>query len=115
MPTIETARRDGAPRAAIASAGRDGGTTCLLSLTRYRISSVGRRCNAKVPSDVETCPNHVRNMSVARLISVMQLTFDPRLSHALDYMDSCTPSIKFQFLLRFKISVRSQGIANNIG
>ena len=35
MPTIETARRDGALRAAIASAGRDGGTTCLLSLTRH--------------------------------------------------------------------------------
>ena len=36
MPTIETARRDGRPTGRYClSAGRDGGTTCLLSLTRH--------------------------------------------------------------------------------
>jgi hypothetical protein len=45
--------------------------------TPYRISSVGRWCNTKVPSDAETRPHNARNTSVARLISVIQFTFDP--------------------------------------
>jgi hypothetical protein len=34
---------------------------------------------------------------------------------ACDYRDSNAPLIKFQFLLRFKIVIRSRWIANNTG
>ena len=112
MPAIETARRDDALRAAAASAGRDGGTTCLAFVnTPCRISSVGQWCNAKAPSDVETRPHHARNKSVARMRSDLQFTFDPRLSQPLDYLDSCAPSIKVSLLWRLSIVVR---MANNI-
>jgi hypothetical protein len=80
--------------------------------TPYRISSVGRWCNTKVPSDAETRPHHARNTSVARLISVIQFTFDPRLSQPLDYLDSCAPSIKVSFLWRLSIVVRGHRMAN---
>jgi hypothetical protein len=80
--------------------------------TPYRISSVGRWCNTKVPSDVETRPHHSRNMSVARLISVIQFTFDPRLSQPLDYLDSYAPSIKVSLLWRLSI-VGGHRMANN--
>ena len=56
--------------------------------TPYRISSFGRWCNVKVPSDVETRPHHARNTSVARIISDIQFTSDPRRSQPLDYLDN---------------------------
>jgi hypothetical protein len=62
--------------------------------TLYRISSVGRWCNAKVPA---------RITSVARLTSVIQLTFDPRLSQPSDYLDRCAPPIKVLFLRQSNI------------
>ena len=74
---------------------------------------MGRWCNAKVPSDLETRPHHVRNTSIARLISVIQFTFNPRLSHPLDYMDSCAPSIKVSLLWQLSIVVRGHRMANN--
>jgi len=53
-------------RAAVASAGRDGGTTCLAFInTPYRISSVGRWCNAKGPMQ-----RRARNMRVIRQLRV---------------------------------------------
>ena len=112
--TIETARRDGRPTGRYCLS-RSGWWNDLPSFvnTPYRISSVGRWCNAKVPSDLETRLYHVRNTSVARLISAIQFTFDPRLSHALDYMDSCAPSIKVPLLWRLSVVVRDHRLANN--
>jgi hypothetical protein len=50
--------------------------------------------------------------SVARLISVIQFTFDPRLSQSLDYLDSCAPSIKVSLLRRLSIVARGHRMAN---
>ena len=47
------------------------------------------------------------------LISVIQFTFDPRLSQPLDYMDSCAPSTKVSLLWRLSIVVRGHRMANN--
>ena len=114
MPTIETARRDGRPTGRYhLSRSRWWNDLPSFVNTPYRISSVGRWCNAKVPSDVETRLHHVRNTSVARLISVIQFTFDPRLSQPLDYMDSCAPSTKVSLLWRLSIVVRGHRMANN--
>jgi len=81
--------------------------------TPYRISSVGRWCNRKGSIRLETRRCHACNTSVARLISVIQFTFDPRLSQPLDYMDSCVPSIKVSLLWRLSIVVRAHRMANN--
>jgi hypothetical protein len=97
----------------VASADRDGGTTCLLSLTRHiEFLQLDVGVTAKVPSGVETRPQHACNTSVARLISVIQFTFDPRLSQPPDYPDSYAPSIKVSLLLRLRIVVRGHRMAN---
>ena len=53
--------------------------------------------------------------SVAVLETIRKFATNSSLSHALDYHDSRTPAIKFQFLLRFKSVVWSFWIANNTG
>ena len=53
--------------------------------------------------------------SVAILKTIGQFATYSSLRHAPNYRDSDAPLIKFQFLLRFKIVVRSRRIANNIG
>ena len=53
------------------------------------------------------------NTSVARMIFVIQFTFDPRLSQPPDYQDSCAPPIKISLLWRLSIIVRGHRIANN--
>jgi hypothetical protein len=74
-----------------------------FSTTPSCIPSVGRWSNAKVPA---------RITSVARLTSVIQLTFDPRLSQPPDYIDRYAPSIKVSLLWRLSI-VRGHRMAND--
>ena len=60
-------------RAAIASAGRDGGTTCLLSLTRHvGFLQLDDGVTAKVPSGVENPP--------ASCVEYVSCAFDLRYS-----------------------------------
>ena len=54
-------------------------------------------------------------MSLAVFEIIKQFAANSSLSHALDYRDSRAVPIKFQFLLRFKIVVRSRWISNNTG
>jgi len=41
-----------------------------------------------------------------------QFALDTRLSHSLDYLDSCAPPINFTLLLCLKIVVRCYRMAN---
>ena len=52
---------------------------------------------------------------MAVLETIRKFATNSSLSHALDYHDSRTPAIKFQFLLRFKSVVWSFWIASNTG
>jgi hypothetical protein len=57
--------------------------------------------------------NQANNISVPVLKTVKQIATYPRLSHALHYIDSRAPPIKFQFLLRLNRIVWPRRTANN--
>jgi hypothetical protein len=58
---------------------------------------------------------YVKAVASVSVFKIKKFAANSSLTHALDYRDSRAPPIKFQFLLRLKIFVRSRRIANNIG